>query len=224
MHNTGFQIKRFFERPKKKLIEEFRELPSANIGDGINRQFCINNKIRPLNHHKLVGPALTVNLRTCDNLLLYKAIDMALPGDIIVVNGQSGDNNALMGELMLRWAERKKVSGFIINGFIRDLDFLEKSSIPIYALGATPAGPFKDGPGEINFPIAIENVVINPGDIVIGDHDGIVVVRQNDIENTLKKARLITEKEKEIKYLIDNDEWSMSWVDKKLNDNGCLYL
>ncbi|PWC13118.1 methyltransferase [Brenneria roseae subsp. americana] len=224
MSNNGFQIKKYFNRPKKYLIDEFRKLPAANIGDVMNRQFCLSNKIKPLNELKLTGPAFTVNLRSGDNLLFYKAIEMASPGDIIVVNGQGGEKNALMGELMLRWAIKKDIAGIIINGMIRDLGFIQQSSIPVFALGATPAGPFKDGPGEINFPISIDGVVISPGDMIVADLDGAVVIRQSDLESVLEKTKLITEKEENIKTQIENDEWDMSWVDEKLLEKNCIYL
>ncbi|EHD23436.1 MULTISPECIES: RraA family protein [Brenneria] len=224
MSNNGFQIKKYFNRPQKYLIDEFKKLPAANIGDVMNRQFCLSNKIRPLNDLKLAGPAFTVNLRSGDNLLFYKAIGMASPGDVIVVNGQGGEKNALMGELMLRWAMKKGIAGIIINGMVRDLDFIQQSPISVFALGATPAGPFKDGPGEINFPISIDGVVITPGDMIVADLDGAVVVRQNDLESVLEKTKYVTEKEENIKTQIENDEWDMSWVDEKLLEKNCIYL
>lgn len=160
-------------------------------------------------------------LRNGDNLLLYKAVQLAERGDVIVVNAKGGMDNAIMGELILRWAESKGVSGFIINGAIRDVDYISKSTVPVYALGVTPAGPYKDGVGEINYPITIDNVVINPGDIVLGDDDGIVVIGKEHAEMILNRAKDITIKENKIIMDIDSGSWNMNWLDERLKALGC---
>ncbi len=219
--NLGFRINNVIDRPEKSIVNDFSSLPSANVGDVLNRQFCISGSLKKMNRHKLCGSAVTVFLRNGDNLLLYKAVQLAERGDVIVVNAKGGMDNAIMGELILRWAESKGVSGFIINGAIRDVDYISKSTVPVYALGVTPAGPYKDGVGEINYPITIDNVVINPGDIVLGDDDGIVVIGKEHAEMILNRAKDITIKENKIIMDIDSGSWNMNWLDERLKALGC---
>lgn len=148
-------------------------------------------------------------------------MQLAEKGDVIVVNAKGGMDNAIMGELILRWAESKGVAGFIINGAIRDFDYISNSKVPVYALGTTPAGPYKDGIGEINYPITIGNVVINPGDILLGDGDGIVVIDKNNANTILNHAKNITTKEIGIISDINNGVWDMDWLDERLKALGC---
>ena len=105
---------------------------------------------------------------------------MAQPGDIIVVDGGSGCNRSVAGEIMMRFAQEKGLAGVVVDGCLRDLDGLETLTMPVYAKGITPQGPFKNGPGEINVPVACGGQVVFPGDILVGDRDGIVVIRPQD--------------------------------------------
>ncbi|MGN6701405.1 MAG: RraA family protein [Burkholderiaceae bacterium] len=224
MANVGLRIRHDIERPGPDLIRPFQGLPVANIGDSINRTFCMRASLRPFNDHPLLGPALTVKVRPGDNLLLHKAIDMAEPGDIVVVDGQGEISNALIGELMIAWAIKRKIGGFIIDGAVRDVARLKEASIPIYAAGVTPAGPYKDGPGEINFPIVCGGVSVNPGDIVVGDADGIVVIQPNDARSVLEKTRAKSEDEQRVMREIDDLKWDRAWVDAALKAKGCEFI
>lgn len=157
------------------------------------------------------------------NLLLHKALDLAEPGDILVVDAQGDLSNSLMGELMVLWAKKRGLGGFVIDGAIRDVGALKKMDIPIYAAGITPAGPYKDGPGEINVPVSCGGVVINPGDILVGDEDGLVVIKPEDAPELLKKTKAKNLAEQKIMEDIDNMNWDRTWVDKALQERGCEY-
>ena len=224
MANVGFRIKKSIQRPAKELIDGFAELPVANIADMMNRVFCLDAKIRPMNAAPLCGPAFTISTRPGDNLLLHKALDMAQPGDILVVAAQGELSNSIMGELMALWAIKRGLGGFIFDGAIRDIGTLKKMDIPIYASGITPAGPYKDGPGEINFAVSCGGVVINPGDILVGDEDGVVVIKPEDAPELLKKAQAKNMAEQKIMQEIENMAWDRSWVDKALAERGCEYV
>mgnify|MGYP003587307386 FL=1 len=224
MANVGFRIKKSIQRPAKELIDGFAELPVANIADMMNRVFCLDAKIRPMNAAPLCGPAFTISTRPGDNLLLHKALDMAQPGDILVVAAQGELSNSIMGELMALWAIKRGLGGFIFDGAIRDIGTLKKMEIPIYASGITPAGPYKDGPGEINFAVSCGGVVINPGDILVGDEDGVVVIKPEDAPELLKKAQAKNMAEQKIMQEIENMAWDRSWVDKALAERGCEYV
>lgn len=224
MSNVGFRIRTRITRPPQDLIERFRGIPVANIADNLNRMFCIDAGISAMNNAPLLGTAFTVKTRPGDNLLLHKAIDMAAPGDIIIVDAQGETVNSLIGELMILWAQRRGIAGFVIDGAVRDSGAIRNFTIPVYAAGVTPMGPYKDGPGEINEPVSCGNVVILPGDIIVGDEDGVVVIRPAEAENVLAKAQATIKKEAEIMEAIGNGTWDRTWVDKALKEKGCEFV
>lgn len=173
----GFRIFTDFPRPDPELVQAFAGIPSSNIGDILNRLACMRPNIVPFNDKPLLGVAFTVKAAAGDNLMLHKALDLAKPGDIIVVDGEGENTHALMGEMMLDYAVKRGIGGFVIDGMVRDGNALRNAPIPFYAIGLTPQGPYKNGPGEINVPISCGGQVVFPGDILVGDEDGIVVIR-----------------------------------------------
>jgi RraA family protein len=224
MSNVGLRIYTKINRPSKTLIEGFAGLPVSNIADMMNRMFCLDATIRPMNSAPLLGPAFTVKARAGDNLLLHKALDMAQPGDILAVDAQGDLSNSLFGELMALYAKKKGIGGVVIDGAIRDIAALKKMDIPIYAAGITPAGPYKDGPGEINSTISCGGVVINPGDILVGDEDSIVVIKQEDAPELLKKAKAKNLAEQKTMKDIEDLKWDRTWIDKALKERGCEFI
>lgn len=178
-------------RPPRDIVEMFRGLPSSNINDEMNRLYCMHDYMKLLNPAKaksLLGTAITVKAPIGDNLFFHQALDMAQPGDIIVVDGASGCNRSLAGEIMMRFAAKKGLAGIVVDGCLRDLDGIELLDMPIYAKGVTPQGPWKFGPGEVNVPIACGGQVVFPGDILVGDKDGIVVIRRQDAKAVAEVA------------------------------------
>ena len=191
MITIGNRIFTDVKRPSKELVEKFRGLPSSNINDEMNRLFCMHDYMKLLNPDtavQLLGTAITVKAPIGDNLFFHEAIDLAQPGDIIVVDGGSGCNRSLAGEIMMRFSQLKGIAGIVVDGCLRDLDGIETLTMPIYAKGITPQGPFKFGPGEVNTPIACGGQVVFPGDILVGDKDGIVVIHQQDAEKVAEVA------------------------------------
>ena len=170
---------------------------------------------------RLGGPALTVKCRPGDNLMIHKALDMAEPGDVIVVDAGGDLTNALIGELMVSYAMSRKLGGFVMNGAIRDVDMIGAGSFPVYAAGVTHRGPYKDGPGEINVPVAIDGMVIHPGDLVIGDADGILCVPIDEAEAILAAAVKKGEAEARTIQDIAAGRLDTSWVDAALQRIGC---
>lgn len=185
MITIGNRVYTKVKRPDREIVEMFRGLPSSNINDEMNRLFCMHDYMRLLNPDTagpLLGTAITVKAPIGDNLFFHEALDLAQPGDVIVVDGGSGCNRSLAGEIMMRFAQMKGIAGFVVDGCLRDMDGAETLTMPIYAKGVTPQGPFKNGPGEVNVPIACGGQVVFPGDILVGDKDGIVVIRRQDAE------------------------------------------
>ncbi|SFM14551.1 RraA family protein [Pelosinus propionicus] len=221
MSNVGLRIYKTINRPSKAIIESFTGLPVANIADNMNRMSCIHARLRPMNNVPLLGTAFTIKSRPGDNLLLHKALDMALPGDVLVVDAQGDVSNSIMGELMVLWAKKRGIAGFVIDGAIRDSGALKNLGVPIYAAGVTPAGPYKDGPGEINVPVSCGGAVIEPGDILVGDEDGLVVIKPQDAFELLQKTKAKNQAEQKTMEDIKNMKWDRSWVDKALAERGC---
>lgn len=224
MANVGFRIFTVANRPDKELVEGFKGLPVANIADEMNRLYCVNARIKSLNSVPLLGTAFTVKARVGDNLMLHKAIDMAQPGEVIVVDVQGDLTNAVTGEIMMRQAVKRGIAGVVVDGAVRDADALITLPMSVYAAGIQPNGPFKDGPGEINVPVCCGGIVVKPGDILVGDADGIVVIDPQDAPYILEKARE-KYKQEQIKFKsIEEGTMDRSWVDKTLIKLGCEFI
>lgn len=222
MSNTGCRIFLKVNRPAKELVEGFKGLPVANIADEMNRFFCVDARIKPFNNEPLLGTAFTVKARVGDNLMLHKALELAQPGDVLIVDAQGDLANAITGEIMMTQAAVNGLAGVVIDGAIRDAEAMKEIGMPVYAAGVQPKGPYKDGPGEINVPVCCGGVVVNPGDIIVGDADGIVVINPADAPVILEKSKAKLAKEqaiiKAIKERVPRDK---SWVDKGLANAGC---
>ncbi|MEC7442925.1 MAG: RraA family protein [Pseudomonadota bacterium] len=219
----GFRI---LERKKKvalNIAKEFLTLPVANVSDSMWRLTAGGSRLRPMHKSgQMAGPALTVKSRPGDNLMLHKAIDMAEPGDIIVCDAGGDLTNSLMGELMLAHAMKRGVGGFVLDGAVRDVEAFLDVNLPVFAAGVSHRGPYKDGPGEINVSVAIDGMVIEPGDLVIGDWDGVLSIPLDDVDSILKKTNEKQAAEAVDMAKIEADEWDRSWVDKTLKDRGCI--
>jgi RraA family protein len=218
----GFQICKRTRKVDAETIARFRELPVANISDSMSRMFAGGPRLRPVHAGGvLAGPAFTVKTRPGDNLMVHKALDIAEPGDVIVVDGGGDLTNSLIGEIMTSYAQQRGVAGMVIHGAIRDYDTLHAGTFPVFAAGVTHRGPYKDGPGEINVPIAIDGMVIAPGDLIVGDGDGIVCVPFEATEEVLKATQ--AKHAAEIKQLAAIKEGTVdrAWVDAALTKLGC---
>ncbi len=220
--SIGFRILTRRRAATPEMVQAFAALPVANVSDSMARMAAAGPRLRPMHASGgMAGVALTVKTRPGDNLMLHKAIDMAQPGDVIVVDGGGELSNALMGELMLAYAIKRGVAGFVLNAAIRDLDAFVSTNLPTYAAGVTHRGPYKDGPGEINVPIALDGMVIEPGDIVIGDSDGVLAVPLADAGEVLARTQAKQDAETKQMAEIANGTNDRSWVDAALIRLGC---
>lgn len=220
--SVGFRVLKRQQHVSAELVERYRTVPVANISDSMNRITAAGARLRPMHRQGvLAGPALTVKTRPGDNLMLHYALDIAEAGDVIVVDAGGDLSNALIGEMMLAYAQKKNLGGIVINGAIRDAASIRASDFPLFAAGITHRGPYKDGPGEINVPIAIDGMVIEPGDLMVGDDDGLLCVPFDKAEAILEKA--VTKHRAEAQQLQDiadgvNDR---SWVYNSLVARQC---
>ena len=213
----GFRVLRRKRRVSPEMVARYRALPVANVSDNMFRMTGGGSRIRPMHGGGgLAGPALTVKTRPGDNLMLHKAIDMAEPGDVIVVDAGGELTNSLLGELMAAYAEKKGVAGVIIDGAIRDAASIRAGSFPVFAAGVTHRGPYKDGPGEINVPIAMDGMVIEPGDLIIGDNDGFLCVPYDEVESIYAVTAAKHAAEQKMMADIAAGTNDRSWVDATL--------
>ena len=173
----GFRILKRARKVDARIVAQFREIPVANVSDSMHRMSAGGARLRPMHKGgRMAGPALTVKTRPGDNIMVHKALDLAEPGDVLVVDAGGDLTNAIIGEIMSGYGKARGLAGIVIDGAIRDADEIRASEFPVYAAGVTHRGPYKDGPGEINVPIAIDGMVIEPGDLVLGDGDGLLCV------------------------------------------------
>jgi RraA family protein len=219
---VGLQILKRTRQVDARIVQAFAEIPVANVSDCMTRMTAGGPRLRPMHDGaRMGGPALTVKCRPGDNLMIHKALDMAQPGDVIVVDAGGDLTNALFGEIMVSYAASRKLGGVVLNGAVRDIDFIAAGSFPIYAAGVTHRGPYKDGPGEINVPIAIDGMVIHAGDLVIGDADGLLCVPYEDCERVLAASREKVAQEKVTLANIAAGKHDTSWIDARLKAIGC---
>jgi len=219
--SASMRILDIARRPDPRLVAELGRMVTPHLSDSMERLYAGGHQLRPMHKDgKLIGPAFTVRTAAGDNLLVHKAIDTAQKGDVIVVDAGGWLDNAIIGELMSARARQRGVAGMVIWGAIRDSAEIGAASYPIYAAGVTHRGPYKNGPGEINVPIVIGSMPVNPGDIIVGDADGLVAVPQDQAERVLASAKSILEKETVSMKQIVAGTVDRSWVDKALKEKG----
>lgn len=210
--------------PDTEVMLQFKDIPASNVGDVMERNSAMNPRIHLMSSPKAqmaVGPALTVKLRSGDNLALHAALNLAGEGDFIVVSNEGDTSRAIMGEIMMAYLkDTKKIAGIVLDGPIRDIDEIGKWDFPVYATGTTPGGPYKEGPGEVNVPVACGEISVNPGDIILADPDGIVVIPRRDAAQILKDAQKFQVADEGKLIAAKNGTANRAWVDKSLEAKG----
>lgn len=187
-----------FPRPDPQVVARLASLPVANIGDAMDRLGLLDSRIQAVwTGARLAGPALTVWTRAGDNAALHEALAIARPGDVIIVNGQGDESRALLGDLIGAKALARGVAGFVLDGAARDAETLGQIHMPVFARACTPAGPYKFGPGRVGVPVAVGGVSVNPGDVVVGDGDGVAVIARVDAERIAHAAQAVYDDEAE---------------------------
>ena len=191
----GFRILDAPPRLDAALIDAFRGLASSNIADAMGRFGFMDPGIQSRSGFPLCGLAVTVNARPADNLMVHKALQVAHPGDIVVVSTGGNMTSAVFGELMCRTAVAAKLGGLVVDGAIRDVEGITALSFPAYSRSVSPGACDKDGPGEINVPISCGGTVVAAGDLIVGDRDGIAVVPRAHASEVLGLVRDLVKKE-----------------------------
>jgi 4-hydroxy-4-methyl-2-oxoglutarate aldolase len=181
VRTVGFRIRGGWTRPTAEMLASFGEAAAPQVADSMSRFGAMDSGMRPVWHSpRVIGSALTVWCHAGDNLMIHKAVAMAVPGDILIVNTQGVRDSAPFGELIATSAKMAGIRAVIIDGAVRDVEALEALKLPVYSRAICPGGCNKDGGGEIGTIIACGNVAVRPGDIIIADRDGITVVPLED--------------------------------------------
>ena len=220
--SIGFKIHTRQRKVDQATVEKFKAIAVANISDSMNRMTHGGPRLRPLHAGGvLAGVALTVKQRPGDNLMVHAALNRARAGDVIVVDAGGDLTNAIIGELMLSHAQQIGVAGVIINGAVRDYGWIRLNTFPVYAAGVTHRGPYKNGPGEVNAPIAIDGMIIQPGDLIVGDDDGFVCIPYDQTEAVYDAANKKQQGEAKTMAAIKAGTVDRSWVERTLQEAGC---
>jgi regulator of RNase E activity RraA len=202
-----------------ELLARFGVIAAAQVADAMGRKGVavgirpIGRSLSSLNGRSVVGPALTVLTRPGDNLAVHKALDLAQPGDVVVVDAQRDPYSSILGDLLTYYAETRGVAALVIEGAVRDEDGISGGALPVFARSISHIGPTKAGPGEISVAVSIGGTVVRDGDLVIGDSDGITIVRREEIESVLTLAEAVVSAEHESRALIAAGQWDRSWID-----------
>lgn len=210
-----------FERVSPELVERARKFPPAILCDVAGRRGAMNARVRALHPSMTVcGPAFTVEVRPGDNLMFHVALAVARPGDVIVVDGKGDQTCALVGDLMVTQAAAAKLGGFVVDAASRDTASLAAGSFPVFSAGTNPCGPTKGLPGRLGIPISAGDVSIAPGDLIVGDVDGVVVIRASELPAVLDAAQAKVAMEQERTREIERGILISPWLDDALRQAG----
>ena len=219
----GFRVRLDFPRPDAALLSALGQFPTPDISDLLNRLYAIDPGITLLSNpgHRLCGPACTVKVFPGDNLMVHKSLDVIRPGDVIVIDAGRSQMNAVLGDLISTKAHHRGAAGFVVDGLVRDLPSVQKLDMPVFARGTTPIGPLHRGPGEINLPICCGGVVVNPGDIIVGDAMGIVVVPHELAAELVERLEAHESANAAYFEAVKRGVFSNAWVDDLLTNLHC---
>jgi regulator of RNase E activity RraA len=219
----GFRIRTSFARLDPQVMGRFLSFDTPDISDQLNRLAALQPGIRCLTgpESKVAGPACTVKVHPADNLMVHASLDVAQPGDVVVIDAGGTSVNATLGNLVCAKAQHRGIAGFVIDGYVRDLPKIEALGFPVWARGGTTTGPWHNGPGEINYPISCGGVVVNAGDVVVGDAAGVVVVPRDDVEEIIARLREFEGKNERYFAAIQKGDFSNEWVQDALAERGC---
>ena len=224
MSNPLPEIIRDFERVPADIVQQASEFQPAILADVAGRRGALHGRIQPLRPRmKLAGPALTVDVRPGDNLMIHAAIALAKPGDVLVIDGKGDTTCALMGTIMMNGCRQLGITGVVIDAAVRDSEEIVEMAYPVYAVGTNPNGPTKFVPGRINHPVSIGGVTVNPGDLVVGDGDGVTIIERDKAPFLLElAAKKVADEKARIAAIQQGKDLRPAWVTKALQANGAL--
>lgn len=212
-----------FTRLAMPTLEACRDIPASILADVAGRRGALHGRIRAITRApRLCGTAFTIEVRPGDNLMIHAALVLARPGDVLVIDGKADLSAALMGELMCTHAQAASLAGVVIDGAVRDVGTLRESAFPVYACGTSPNGPNRSQGGRIGYPVSVGGVAVNPGDLVVGDDDGVVVIPQSEVAALLPAAHKKMQTEAQRMKDIQEGRLIYGWLEGALKATGDL--
>jgi regulator of RNase E activity RraA len=217
-------VVREFERISPQIVQRASQFAASILADVAGRRGTLDGRIQPLAPSmRLAGPAFTIEVRPGDNLMIHAAMSMAKPGDILVIDGKADRTCALMGSIMINACKKLGLGGVVIDGAVRDTEELRELGFPVYAICANPNGPTKFVPGRINWPISCGGIAVRPGDLLVGDADGVVVIEREKAESLLgEAAKKVADERARIADIVAGKNLRPKWLDGSLRAAGVL--
>ena len=217
-------IRRDVARVSPHIVRQASAFPASVLADVAGRRGALNGRIAPLARSmRLAGPAFTIDVRPGDNLMIHAAIALAKPGDVLIVDGKGDRTCALMGAIMITACKTLGLAGVVLDGSHRDTEEILALEFPVYSVGANPNGPAKAIAGRINYPISCGGVMVSPGDLVVGDGDGVVVVERESAESLLPLAvKKVNDERTRIAEITSGGAIVPKWLDGALRAAGVL--
>ncbi|MBZ4017641.1 RraA family protein [Streptomyces purpurogeneiscleroticus] len=206
-------------RPSANLLRRLVAVPTAALSDAMLRLPGAVGVLPvggPLGECRMAGPALTVRTRPGDNLVVHKAVDLARPGDVLVIDAGGDTSRAIVGDLLCRYAASRGLAGIVLDGAARDVAELRELDLPIFARAVSHLGPYKNGPGEIGGPVSIGGLPVSHGDLMVGDDDGVLALAPARAEHIVSDAEALVAREEQTIAAIKSGTWDRSWVDAAL--------
>lgn len=222
--NTFPEIRRDIKRVAPGIVSQAAEFQAAILADVNERRGALHGRVGAVDASmKLAGPAVTVEVRPGDNLMIHAAMAVAQPGDVLVIDGKGDLSSALMGAIMMNQAKAIGLAGVVIDGAVRDVLELRELGFPVFAAGTNPNGPTKYIPGRVNWPVSIGGVSVNAGDLVVADADGVVVIEREKAASLLAPAaKKLADETKRIEGILRNEQLRPAWLDGALRAAGLL--
>jgi RraA family protein len=212
-----------FDRVPADIVAQAAQYQPAILADVAGRRGALHGRIKALRPRmKFAGTAFTVEVRPGDNLMIHAALALAQPGDVLVIDGKGDQTAALMGTIMMTACQQLGLAGVVIDGAVRDSLEIDEMDYPVFSVGTNPNGPTKQVGGRIGHPVSVGGVTVNPGDFIIGDGDGVVVVEREKIESLLPlAAHKVAAEAKRIAQIKDG-KTSAPWLTASLVTAGVL--
>ena len=217
-------IRRDFTRVSADVVKRASSFQAAILADVAGRRGTLSGRIAPVSPEmKCAGPAFTIEVRPGDNLMIHAAMTLAKPGDILVIDGKGDRTCALMGAIMINACKQLKLGGVVIDAAIRDSLELRELGFPVFAVGTNPNGPTKFVPGRMNWPISCGGIAVAPGDLVVGDADGVVVVEREKAASLLDAAqKKVDDETARIAAIKQGKDLRPKWLEGSLRAAGLL--
>ena len=222
--NVPPDVIRDFERVSPEVVTRAGTFAASILADVAGRRGTLDGRIAPLAPSmRMAGPAITVEVRPGDNLMIHAAMSLAKPGDVLVIDGKADRTCALMGALMMNACRKLGLAGVVVDAAIRDSEELRELGFPVHAVGTNPNGPTKFVPGRINWPISCGGIAVHPGDLVVGDADGVVVIEREKAPSLLEAAaKKVADERARLDDIAAGRNLRPKWLEGALRTAGVL--